>query len=205
MKTASFNHKKYQHGFTLLEVMLVMVLLAVMVSSISLSFDLRSPYDKVKDEARRFQAAFQLASDYALLNSFQLGLVVDKATYQFVAFDGDNWQTLEDDKSLSKHELSQEIELSLTMQQIDWLSDQQQDEGIFSVAGSNEEDSDTGQDNKDKIIPQVYLFSSGEYIPSEFSLTFTWVGDSEQTLFFEVTGAGGFPLKISDTEGQLEQ
>lgn len=198
MLNGKLRKKSRQSGFTLLEIMLVMVLLAVMVSSVSLSFDVRSPYDKVKDEARRFQAAFQLAADFALLNSFQLGLQVNEDSYQFLVFDGERWQTLEQDKSLTEHKVEQNITLSLSMQEIDWISDAQQEGGIFSTADDNEE-----QAEKEKLIPQIYLFSSGEYIPSEFTLTLDWqdeVGYSDP-LQFEVTAAGGFPLKLSDEIG----
>ncbi|MCU4674390.1 type II secretion system minor pseudopilin GspH [Catenovulum sp. 2E275] len=182
-----------QRGFTLLEVMLVMVLMAVVLSSVSLSFDIRSDRNKVEDEAKRLQAVVQLASDYALLNNLQLGLLVDKNSYQFLGYDGELWQEIEDDKVLSKYEMDENFELKLTLGDIPWLDNVDEEAGLF---GRNQDEED--DDGKPKLIPQVYLFSSGEITPFSIQFVFNRPFSGEDEIVFEVSGETELPLKVQD-------
>ncbi|MER2492401.1 type II secretion system minor pseudopilin GspH [Catenovulum sediminis] len=193
MRSQYTLNKRKQTGFTLLEVMLVMVLMAVILSSVSLSFDIRSDYDKTKDEAKRFQAAFQLAADFGLLNNLQLGLLVEKTSYQFLVFNGEQWQAIEEDKVFSTYELPEYFELTLTQGEMAWLDDYQEEEGLFNQADEEDED-----DKKKKLIPQVYLFSSGEITPFSLQISYEVPFSGEDNIIFEVTGEDTTPLKVVD-------
>lgn len=187
-----------QRGFTLLEIMLVMVLMAVVLSSVSLSFDIRSDQDKVEEEAKRLQAVVQLASDYALLNNFQLGLRLDETSYQFLVYDGEKWQALDSDKMFSEHELEEGFELNISIGDIPWLEHYDEDDGLFSSS----EDEDDEEDKK-KLIPQVYLFSSGEITPFSVQFIFNRPFSGEDEIVYQVSGETELPLKVEKlTEGR---
>ncbi|EWH11234.1 general secretion pathway protein H [Catenovulum agarivorans DS-2] len=188
------NKARFQAGFTLLEVMLVMVLMAVILSSVSLSFDIRSDYDKVKEEARRFQAALQLAADYGLLNNLQLGVIVKKNQYQFLIHNGDDWQTISEDKTFAPYDLEEGFELELTLGELSWMEDYDAEEGLF--ASTDDEDD---EDDKKKLIPQIYLFSSGEITPFtlQFSYTPPYASFAEQ-IILNVEAQDYLPSKLID-------
>ncbi len=184
-----------QRGFTLLEVMLVMVLMAVVLSSVNLSFDIRSDRNKVEDEAKRLQAVVQLASDYALLNNLQLGLWVEEKSYQFLGFDGEVWTTIDEDKILKKYELEDNFKLKLTLGDIPWLDNVDAEDGLFSLVGQDDEDD---EDEQKKLVPQVYLFSSGEITPFSVQFIYQRPFSGEDDIVFEVSGETELPLKIED-------
>ncbi|WAJ69850.1 type II secretion system minor pseudopilin GspH [Catenovulum adriaticum] len=187
-----------QRGFTLLEIMLVMVLMAVVLSSVSLSFDIRSDQSKVEDEAKRLQAVVQLASDYALLNNFQLGLRLDENSYQFLVYDGEKWQALDGDKMFDQHELEEGFELQVSIGEIPWLENYDEDEGLFF-----DSDDEDDEDGKKKLIPQVYLFSSGEITPFSVQFIFSRPFSSEDEIVYQVSGESELPLKVEKlTEGR---
>ena len=185
-----------QSGFTLLEVMLVMVLMAVVLSSVNLSFDIRSDRNKVEDEAKRLQAVVQLASDYALLNNLQLGMLVDKQSYQFLGFDGEDWQAIDEDKLFKKYQLEENFTLKLTLGDIPWLDNVDTEGGLFGRL--SEGDEDDKKDGKKKLIPQVYLFSSGEITPFSIQILFTRPFSGDDDIVFEVSGENELPLKVED-------
>ena len=56
-------------GFTLLEVMMVIVLLGFMASVVQFSVLGNTPEDRLEKESERFLAVFNLAADFALLNN----------------------------------------------------------------------------------------------------------------------------------------
>lgn len=192
--TQLYSVKSRNRGFTLLEIMLVMVLMAVVISSVTLSFDIRSTDKKVEDEAKRFHAVYQLASDYALLNNLQLGMAISPTRYQFLVFDGEGWQTINDDKVLSPHELEEGFQLELTLGELDWLDDGgfDLDKGLFS-------DDDEDDDSKiKKVIPQIYLFSSGEITPFTLRISYELAFSGEDKIEYQIVGDSELPLKVEN-------
>ncbi|MFT7416883.1 MAG: general secretion pathway protein H, partial [Glaciecola sp.] len=84
--------RKQQTGFTLIEIMLVLALMGLMISVVSYTALGTNNYDKVDQQAKRFQVVFDMASDYAILNQVQLGIRIDEKenTYTYVALDDDD-------------------------------------------------------------------------------------------------------------------
>ncbi len=185
-----FQHKT--RGFTLIEIMLVLAIMAVMLTAVQLNFDLASPNDKVEKEANRFHAVFQLASDYSQLNNVQLGLVTDEISYSFVAYDGDRWMMLSEERFLEQYELEEGFSLELSLGDIPWLEDAlEPGEGLFD---DDEEEDD--EDDEKKIIPQVYIFSSGDITP--FTLTFVYEEEfsNDDAVAYDVKGEYAIPLTV---------
>ncbi|NTS75839.1 type II secretion system minor pseudopilin GspH [Catenovulum sp. SM1970] len=191
-----FSHK--QGGFTLLEIMLVLVLMAILISSISFSFDVSDPKERTYKEAKRFQTAFHMASDYGLLNNIQIGLVVDEESYQFVGYDGNQWMSFPDEPVLAAYQIPEQIIMSLTMGEIPWLDDQSLlgEEDLFSSGDEDEREEDGSK--KQKLIPQVYLFSSGDITPFELTFSYAATFDSPDPIEFQVIGVDVIPLKVKD-------
>jgi len=77
-----------QSGFTLLEILLVITLIAVASAMIAPSFISMSDVD-VSDEARRLQQVLRLASEEAQLTGIPVRLTVLKDRYKFEALNND--------------------------------------------------------------------------------------------------------------------
>ncbi len=95
-------------GFTLLEVMLVLLIMGLATGAVVLSYNGENGRDILKKQTQRFQVVFNMASDYAVLNQRQLGLRVedDNNSYFFMYLDEtQKWQKLEFDNTFAEHQL----------------------------------------------------------------------------------------------------
>ena len=199
MKHTPTNTAEKQHGFTLIEVMVVIVLIGLMASLVQFNFSGNNPADKLKHESARFAAIFEVAADYGMLNNVELGLIVKKDSYQFVGYDGTQWTEIPDQDWQAHVTMSEEIELSLE------LDDLPIDEPLlFDADTFKEKDEDdftlmSKEEREKKIIPQVYILSGGDLTP--FSVTFRLNEDlafieGAEDLAYRVTGIYSIPLTI---------
>ena len=74
-------------GFTLIEVMVVMVIIAILVTAVSLSLKGDRAGEALGDEAKRLTALLNLAREEAVMRDRDLGLVLNNDGYFFVQRD----------------------------------------------------------------------------------------------------------------------
>jgi general secretion pathway protein H len=190
--------QKHQ-GFTLIEVMVVVVLIGIMASLVQYNVAGNDPVDKLKHESARFNAIFEVATDYGMLNNIELGLVVKKDSYQFLGYDGTSWADIPDQDWLAKVTLPEEVQLSIELEDLPieepllFNADtfKEQDEEDFTLLSKEEQEQ--------RIIPQVYLLSGGDLTP--FSVTFRLnealnFAEDTDDLAYRVTGMYSIPLTI---------
>lgn len=80
-------------GFTLLELMVVLLIIGVMTSFAVLSIGGRTLSDRLDNESARLQQLFVLAQDQALFNRTELGFFTNEERYGFLVPDGEGgWQ-----------------------------------------------------------------------------------------------------------------
>ena len=130
-------------GFTLLEVLVVVVIIGVMATVAVLSIGNRSLDDRLAVEARRLQELFALAADEAVLQGVELGFVQTPEGYEFLQLKDGHWVPLEDAGPLRARALAEPFYLSL---QVDGRA----------VAPQRTDD------DKVELKPQVVLLSSGD-------------------------------------------
>lgn len=172
------------NGFTLLELLVVVVIVSILFSFLTLSIRSNSPEDLIKEEAHRLNRLLQLALEEAVLRNTEYGLQFNLHGYQFLQLNENNWQIVDTDKLLRKRELPLEMEIELAVEQID----------IIIADVSENSDNDFG--TKEKIKPQIFLMSSEEIIP-EFSARFTIPG-VETSYVVKATLYGKHTVSISD-------
>jgi general secretion pathway protein H len=185
------NHLKFSktsraNGFTLLELLVVVVIVSILFSFLMLSIRSKSPEDLIKEEARRLNQLLQLALEEAVLRNTEYGLLFNARGYQFLQLNENNWQTVDADKLLRKRELPLEMEIELSVEQTDI---------IIADAPEDPEESDDER-TEEKIKPQVFLMSSEEITP-EFSARFTIPG-VKTSYIVNATIDGKHTVSISD-------
>jgi general secretion pathway protein H len=172
-------------GFTLIEMMLVLVLLATSAVAVIISLP-ESKDDKVKDEAARFHQLVQLLGEDALLNGVDYGIRIERHRYQFLELTRDDWQPIKESKFFTEVDVGEDINLRVEIGGYSW----QDKDRLFKPGSLFDEDMFAEQTDKNKIKPpQVVVMASGEYTPF--------------TLDFEVDGQNQFWHVQADELGQL--
>jgi len=193
--------RKQQTGFTLIEIMLVLALMGLMISVVSYTALGTNNYDKVNQQAKRFQVVFDMASDYAILNQVQLGIRIDEEenTYTYVALDDDDdWVELAGQKLFESYQLPEDMTLQLFLDDLPW----QQEEQLFDRSLFDEElsVSDDGVEigNEEDIVPpppQLFLLSSGDLTPFELTITFEDTFSNEDPITFTLRAKNVTPIE----------
>jgi general secretion pathway protein H len=176
-----------QRGFTLLEISVVVVIVAVLATVAIIKIPhLGGGGRQLDEEMRRFTALVDLAGEEATLQGRDLGLHIDDDRYTFYVFDADQqtWQTLPEE--LRERVLPEGIRLVLVL------------EGravtLKSDAAKDDDDKDTSDTNADLgPVPQILVLSSGELTP--FQLT---MESDNVDYHYEITGQpfGGTEVKL---------
>ncbi|MDX1303979.1 type II secretion system minor pseudopilin GspH [Photobacterium sp.] len=172
-------------GFTLIEILLVLVLLATSAVAVIMTLP-ESKEDKVKEEAARFHHLVQLLGEDALLNGVDYGIRIERHRYQFLELTSKDWQPIAESRFFTAIEVGDDIDLRVEMGGYSW----QDKDRLFNPGSLFDEDLFAEQTDKDKIKPpQIVVMASGEYTPF--------------TLAFEVDGENLFWRIQADELGQL--
>lgn len=194
-------------GFTLLEVMLVLLLMGLAVGYVMFNAFGVSHVDSLKQQAQRLQVIVDMASDYAVLNQQQLGVRIeeDRSEYYFAYLDEtDEWQRIEGEEIYAPHTLPESYTFTLNLDDLPWdVEDQLFDRDLFDETLSVSNDGvDIGNEEERKLPPpQIMIMSSGEVTP--FTLSFNFEGGfDEDPVYFSLSNQEFPPLELA---GPLEQ
>ncbi len=148
--------RQFDKGFTLLELMVVIVIVAMLFTFVALTIRTTAPEDLIKQEALRFDRLLQLILEESVLKNADYGIEFGTDGYRFLQYDDDKWSPITGDRVLRTRTLSNDMELELALEATDIE--------IHPVDPATIE-------NKDDIKPQIYILSSSEITP-EFELQF---------------------------------
>ncbi|PCI58020.1 MAG: type II secretion system protein GspH [Gammaproteobacteria bacterium] len=178
-------------GFTLLEVLVVIALIGLIISSVQFNFSGKRPEDTLKKVSYQFAALFESAANYGLLNNIELGLYIDKSSYRFLGYDGIKWSKIAQQDWLATQELPEGVTLTLTLDDLPIEEPLLFDSSVFK--DQNEEflsfettDEAKKAEQKKQLLPQVYILSGGDITP--FSLTFHFT--EEASLYDDLSELG---------------
>ncbi len=141
----AYSKSPFENGFTLLELLMVILIIGISISIANLSFN-QNTSRLVQDEVERLHGLIQLASEEAILQGRELALEFDRDRYQFLELGKEGWQPVAEDPMLRERDLPEAVELALTL------------EG----AEANFEDK--------KKLPRIFILSSGELTPFKMTL-----------------------------------
>lgn len=144
-----------QCAFTLLEVLVVLLIIGIATSFAVLAVGGRSLDDRVTLEARRLDRLIRLASDTAIVNSYQIGLIVDAHSYRFVVLENGKWLAFATNQPLRPRKLPPPLAATLHTDGLELSEAQQKALG------------------EDTQPPQVLILSGGEMTPFRLDVTAT--------------------------------
>ncbi|HUP92057.1 MAG TPA: type II secretion system minor pseudopilin GspH [Solimonas sp.] len=164
-------------GFTLLEIMVVVVIIGIMAAFASIKLSGRAAADRVDEEARRLFQVLVLAQEEAQMKGREIGFRYTDAGYEFLGMGDDgNWQILEEPRPFRARGVEPPLRLELRI------------EGRVVPPAIDSEDKEK------KIEPQFMLLSSGELAPYPFQLD------------LKAEGVPGFyRVEAKDILGKIEQ
>ena len=134
-----------ERGFTLLELLAVIIIIGVIVSFANLSIG-QNTSRIVQDEAERLHGLIQLAGEEAVLQGRELALEFERHRYRFLELGNEGWQVVAEDKMFRERELPDAVDLELLL-----------------------ENTKASFDDKNKL-PKIFILSSGELTPFDMTL-----------------------------------
>jgi len=161
--------RRLHKGFTLIEIMVVIVIVAVLISAVALSFP--PVGDKLlKENAQRFTALVSLAQDEAILQSTELSVEITQEGYRFFQNVDNSWVEFSQ-TPFKERKLPVEITTEVFL------------EGI----SINLKDRDNNK-------PQIVILSSGEMTPFTYTLQFK----NRSKVEMKVDASGEFDTTFSE-------
>ena len=154
-------------GFSLLELLVVVVIIGILASMFTLSIGLSGGDRDLEREADRLVALLELASEDAIFQGRELGLRFFPDGYEFSQLDPDEqeWRVMGNDPLLRERTFSEDVEVLLTIEGREVDLDKSADERDEVRLAREEADSDEEDDQDSAYRPQVFVFSSGDLGP----------------------------------------
>jgi general secretion pathway protein H len=155
--TSPRGHARPEAGFSLLELLVVIVILGIMVGMTVLSMGTLRPDPPAETEARRLTALLQLLAEEALIEGRDYGVEFFDDGYRFLSWDPDSgiWSPVTSEAALRRRTLAAGVRVSLAV------------EGRETPIHAEDH---RGNRRQDEVVPHVAVFSSGEFTPFELFL-----------------------------------
>ena len=166
------NQLKNQHGFTLIEIMLVLFIMGMVSVSVLMTFPNNiNSENNLQWQAQRFSSLLQFAEDEALISGMDLGLFFDENSYQFTFYDykSKKWLPIVNKPLQDKIALPDAFNITYTLAGLPWdeIDTEEQDRFIDQDDLVNIE----GDERTVILKPQVYIMASAQVTP--FSVEFS--------------------------------
>ena len=130
------NTPRRQTGFTLLEILVVLILLGIILSVAVLSTG-GGKERELEQEVQRMVRLIQLAKEEAVLNRIELAVKFSPNAYEFLRQEDDNWLPYRDHRLFYPRTLGEEYELRLLQDGIS-VSLLEEDAGRILLLSSGE-------------------------------------------------------------------
>lgn len=109
-----------QPGFTLVEVLLVILLIGMLAVSVVVSFSGDSRDQRLAKETEQLQQLIQLASETAMLKQQELGLFINAEGYRFMLFKDEKWHSISQPKALRPRQFPAGFAVELELEGLEW-------------------------------------------------------------------------------------
>ena len=187
------------HGFTLIELLVVLVIISIIVTVGVISLGALGKDPPAKLAAGQLADLAELAQEQAVMQGQEYGLLIEAHAYTFYIYDGRRWAPAKDDSLFRRHELGDQVTLTLNLDGAPvTLAPPPATVADSAPAGSTASAAAAGSDAYPK--PQLLLLSSGELQP--FELLVSGVDKDGGTYTVKGTLAYGIQVTEPDTAGK---
>ncbi|WP_283786480.1 type II secretion system minor pseudopilin GspH [Bermanella sp. WJH001] len=159
-------------GFTLIEILVVLVIIAMLVSMASINTSHDGRYDELKNQSEKIKFQLMTASDVALFENRNLGVLFSKTELQFYSYDIDLTKT--ESSSLAVSDTPSNQEYSWQPYTVRNIKIQPLPENMsysLEVEGQEVALSYALKQDADDINPDMYLLAAGEQTPFKLKLS----------------------------------
>ena len=150
--TRQTRSRRYpQAGFSLLELLVVVTIIALLAGAFVLSVGTLGSDRELQQEAERLQTLISLLNEEAVMESRDYGIMFSESGYRFYVYDYAtlSWLLPADDRLLNEHALAEPLQLGLEIED--------REVRLRRALTDSEEN--------EQPEPQVILFASGETTP----------------------------------------
>ena len=108
-------------GFTLVEILVVVVIMAMVISLAVLSIGVTGRDSQLDEESRRIEGLVDILHERALLEGRDFGLRIEPTAYEFVVYDADRdrWLPLNDEHEFRHRDLPKGVSFQLQLDSVD--------------------------------------------------------------------------------------
>jgi general secretion pathway protein H len=177
-------------GFTLIEVMVVMVIIGIIISIGVLSFGIVGNDRELQRQAMRMTTLIEMASDEAQMQGREYGLELLHNGYRFVEYDPFvvQWGEVIGDDMLRARQLGEEMEFELYLEDRRVILD--------DTAGEIEPAEDVrDRDPDEDYAPHVLIMSSGDITPFDIRIL---RNIDRASVLITLSPNGEFDIQIND-------
>lgn len=162
----------YGRGFTLLEVLMVVLIVGIISGVAMLSLNPGGAERHLQDESDRLAALITQAADEAVMQNQEYGLKVTDKGYYFLCLDEgrQRWKSCPESSIFRERELAEGLEIHVLRGGKITLP------LLANAKGDTEGDarpSKSREDEGPRISPDIFLLSSGEASPSSLEIQVT--------------------------------
>ena len=173
-----------QSGFTLIELMVVLLIIGIMVSTMVMSIRTGDISEHMEIEVNRLHALVSLAQEEAILQGQVMALAIGETSYRFDVKDIENesWSAVDDGRVFRERTLVAGTHLVLVIDEIE------EEKKEFKLELSTEDDE---KEEEEDDFQRVQIEPSGEMFPFELVLR-----NEDETIEFRLVMGEDGELKI---------
>ncbi len=179
-------------GFTLIEILVVIVIVAIVLSIGLMSFGVLGDDRELQTEARRFASLTEVALDEASLQGREFGIELMNGGYRFVEYDTElgQWLDVPGDDTLRLRSLPENVSLELYLEDKRILLDD-------DPAAFEDPEEDRLRPGAEVYAPHLLVYSSGDTTPFELHILRDY---DEQRVVLRGNALGAIEIAARDEE-----
>ena len=184
-----------QQGFTLMEIMLVLILIGLSASAILPKLSGNDGSTALRTEAKRFAALLQIAHETALTTGKELGVEIKDHQYTFLTWQKGEWMPLAGNRLLKPVSLNEAFTLSIKPGESLWQEalEEEQTRQIQTLLDK------ASEEKKKKKKPSLFIWSSGEFSPADIQ----FAPQQRNALAYHVTVTEAGDIAVTDSTGAV--